>query len=477
MSLLAVISPSLCLKLTASKKENSSLKEDIHSLEKHIASLEGKLQISESNYTMLLQRVSALAPPTSSDPFLKLIKQARQDYVQLPPVNRENYSGIFYWECKEWTSENQSSHGTLTFTQFRLCDNFWKANVFATWHYPQWVDRPGGRKVTGTTGKSTDIKEEDVILHPWPPQLPAGSKCTHSIAISPNVVASPSAPLQKRKKDLDGRVPLSRHLSFTVGMTEHAMQASTMVLVSAPDSESPLLPAINFNFSTMLNNHDPTFDPDEQTITSEYPVNIGNDLPQALACSQAEMDDSTAAVTVGLEARKGKEPMTPSAGQISLPWHVQRPLLTSTSTSSSANSSTTDLIAHMANTTVQDPQDIIVPATAKGRLAFMQHLSKSIHSSIASTNSNTALGSEKTNKSTTHANPNGNNSQFESYWRKLPAAQKEEYNAKVNTVKLARTSGLSKAGPSKSMVHEHAEVVDEHTRLGNKEVTVATTTN
>ncbi|KIJ18796.1 hypothetical protein PAXINDRAFT_153966 [Paxillus involutus ATCC 200175] len=364
---------------------------------------------------------------------------------------------------------------SIKFTQFRLCDNFWKANVFVTQHYPQWVDRPGGRKVTGTTGKSMKIKEEDAILHPRPPQLPAGSKCTHSIAVSPNIVASPSAPLQKRKKDLDGRVLLSRHLSFTAGMTEHAMQASTTVLVSAPDSESPLLPAINFDLSATLNNRNLST---QSTLAMIFPR-------------------SSHALRLRWTTALPLSPLAWRPGQISLPGHVQHSLLTSTSTSSSANSSTMDLIAHMANTTIQDHQDIIVPATAKGRLAFMQHLLKSIHSSIASTNSNTALGSEKTNKSTTYvsktqprttakslcrvnwaqANPNGNNSQFESYWRKLPATQKEEYNAKVNAVKLAHTSGLSKVGLSKSMVHEHAEVVDEHTRLGNKEVTVATTTD
>ncbi|KAF9228436.1 hypothetical protein BS17DRAFT_763915 [Gyrodon lividus] len=149
---------------------------------------------------------------------------------------------------------------------------------------------------------------------------------------------------------------------------------------------------------------------------------------------------------------KGKEPSGPPARLLMTTG------ISNSSTSTSTASSTTDLAHHMANMSVQDPKDIVIPPTANGHVAFLQHLTKLLNAgttttvSQATTEKNTKADMP-TNQVASRAmeknlccidwmedNLTGTSRQFDNYWKKLSAMEKEQYNQRLRLVKMAKNS-------------------------------------
>ncbi|KAF9225609.1 hypothetical protein BS17DRAFT_765439 [Gyrodon lividus] len=145
---------------------------------------------------------------------------------------------------------------------------------------------------------------------------------------------------------------------------------------------------------------------------------------------------------------KGKEPSGPPARLLMTTG------ISNSSTSTSAASSTTDLAHYMANASVQDPKDIVIPPTANGRVAFLQNLTKSLNAGASTTVSQATT--EKNTKADMPANQvaprataknlccidwmednlTGTSRQFDNYWKKLSAMEKEHYNQRLRLVKM-----------------------------------------
>ncbi|KIJ58867.1 hypothetical protein HYDPIDRAFT_171077 [Hydnomerulius pinastri MD-312] len=117
------------------------------------------------------------------------------------------------------------------------------------------------------------------------------------------------------------------------------------------------------------------------------------------------------------------------------------------SMTTSTTSSTTDLMAQMANASITDPSTIVVPATEKAKVIFMKNLSKLLHDGPginASAEEVTNTKEEGDNAPTsstpmrlTHlyrsichmdwakANPNGSMKLHDAYWKKFSQEQKD----------------------------------------------------
>ncbi|KIJ11542.1 hypothetical protein PAXINDRAFT_15541 [Paxillus involutus ATCC 200175] len=528
MPLIQDSSGNLGLELAISKQEAARLKETVHFLEKKVALLEGKLE----TYDTLLERVSTLVTTTNhtGDAFLELIKQAREEDAKLPGSKSDNYCGTFYWTREEWMNEYQSGRGVLSvnkgnspgsalyivgvdglvaseqlqarmswqkastlaceyvylrmcleFVEFRLCNNNWKTDVFATRHYPQWRDRPGGRKMSGDSSriKEEDVVQSDTLVIPGPtrpsqppsaPKLatvpptvqssntfrlpafsppPTSSKHVHSVTVSPGFIPSPSARVTKKMKE---DVPDHSNIKDS--------EINTMDM-----GDTPLLPPISFP---------PSFIKEPEVVAA---LNVEHDaMPSAHSAGPPKLKIKLSNPLSSLWKGKNASP-----GQ----------LLTSriggNSTSTSAASSTTDLANHMANASVQDANNIIIPPTVGGRVAFLQNLTKSLHA--GATNAVAQATAKKNAKANTPAhqaasrttaknlcrtewtaaNLTSSSRQFDNYWKKLPAEQKEKYNQRLKLIKMAKNTSYGKTVlassstcPSQATAEEPVRVDDAH---------------
>ncbi|KAF8841403.1 hypothetical protein BDN67DRAFT_967131 [Paxillus ammoniavirescens] len=141
----------------------------------------------------------------------------------------------------------------------------------------------------------------------------------------------------------------------------------------------------------------------------------------------------------------------------------------------------------MANASVQDANDIIIPPTVGGRVAFLQNLTKSLHA--GATNAVAQATAEKNAKANTPAhqaasrttaknlchmewtaaNSTSSGRQFDNYWKKLPAEQKEKYNQRLKLIKLGKNTSYGKTVlassstcPSQAAAEEPVRVDDAH---------------
>ncbi|KIJ61364.1 hypothetical protein HYDPIDRAFT_189636 [Hydnomerulius pinastri MD-312] len=349
----------------------------------------------------------------------------------------------------------------IQFPQLRLCEDNWKTEVFATRHYPQWREKPLPAvevKQEDTTDLAQDLIEKVVNG----PQAPA-VKRAHTTAISPSATTSPSSTrVSKKKKDVHNpALSVGRGASFSINAPDDA--DSNTALMDAPmiygvmKHAPSALPSISFAPAAALG--PPTNAP--------APSNAIVPPPSSSSEEDVDMQPLTPGRGSGRRALNLVNPLSNLWGKAkgsvpsALPTSTTTNLSESESASTSAASSTADLATQMANTSVRDPADIVVPPTPKAKMAFMQNMCKSLNTA-ASISSKPMKGDAPASATATRntakgicrlewleANPGGSTLQFDSYWKKLPAEQKQPYNVKVEMVRAAKSSVTNTKGKGK----------------------------
>ncbi|KAF8835856.1 hypothetical protein BDN67DRAFT_984324 [Paxillus ammoniavirescens] len=348
-----------------------------------------------------------------SDPFIELLMEAHEEHAQLTKYEVNEYGNlVMYWTCEEFSKDYQGGRVVMSvkrnstasfasyivnhdgyvteeviqahmcavvqsvwkmlltyghvpiswskasglaceyvclcmcleFYQFRLCDANWKADSFAT--LPT-VDMPEIKQ------ESTQDKINKAMM---PSELvPPMSKCVHVVAVSPPIVASPSAPLPKKTKEIHHTVmAVAQHITFNIdGLTPDPSAGQAISDTQAANTDIGNMATSKLISAAII--HKPT-------LTISNLGGSGASQPQQPLKILQKQESSELFHT----SRRHNSPS------------IQQQSAWSGSTPASATSSTTDLVAQMANASLADPSGIVVPAMAKVRVAFMKTLANSL---------------------------------------------------------------------------------------------------